>query len=486
MWQLTEALDALVPEILALSKAPGMSVAIGVDDEVVWAKGYGHADLATGRPMTTDAVAPTGSDAKPYTAVAALQLVERGLIGLDEPINGYLKDLVVTNPHGQREITLRDLLTHRSGLGTDLGFCSRELPPPLGDVLRDVLARGRTDAYGGGVLPLWGTPVGVHYQYSNLGIALVGYLVEQLNPDRVAFSEWVRRRIFAPLGMTSTCFPPAQHPDHVPADILRRRSTGYATLPGLQFPLPQIHVGAYPAGSALSTPSDHAKFLLAVAGGGRYGGARILSPETAKLMITPQGARGPDPDSAVGLVWNVFHHGEATGYVGHGGEYMWGWSQVSRFWPGRRIAVTANVNQWDLGDQGTSERPSHLAGRIVLGLTEAWVHGRDPRPARGPAAIRSYLAGLLVADRLTARLGITTQPSDGELTRITGSAVVAPGTPWDPASFQDGVRDVAATDGTLPALMATAGRELPPHHAALVLRQLGVPFLADRLGQALP
>lgn len=149
--QLTEALDAFVPEILGLCRAPGMSIALGTGDQVAWAKGYGYADLGAGRPMDTATVGPTGSDAKPYTAVAVMQLVERGLIGLDDPIREYLGDLRVANPLGEREITLRDLLTHRSGLGTDLGFCDGVPPAPLGELLRRVFAAGRTDAYRGGV-----------------------------------------------------------------------------------------------------------------------------------------------------------------------------------------------------------------------------------------------------------------------------------------------------------------------------------------------
>lgn len=477
--QLAEALDTLVPEILNLCKAPGMSVAVGMDDRVVWAKGYGYADLATGRPMTTATVGPTGSDAKPYTATAALQLVDRGLIGLDDPVNGHLGDLRVTNPHGAREITLRDLLTHRSGLGTDLGFSDRVPPLPLGDLLKRIFDEGRTDAYQGSVLPLWATPVGAHYQYSNVGIGLVGYLVERLNPDGVSFSEWVQRNLFTPLGMTSTCFPPAQHPDHVPADLLARRSTGYATLDGFQFRLPQIHAGVYPAGTALTTPSDHARFLLAMAGGGRLGDVRILLPDTAAAMVSPQAGRGPDPDSAVGLVWNVFQHGSPGYHVGHGGEYMWGWNQVSRFWPDRRIAVTASVNQWDLGDQGSSERPSHLAGRLMLGAVSAWADGADPRPLRSAAAARSYVAGLLVGDRLTSRLGIRTLLTDHDVDGIVEGAVVAPGTPWDPAAFGSAVRDVAATDGTLQGLLRLTRQKTQSHQLALVQRQLGVPFLGN-------
>ena len=128
---------------------------------------------------------------------------------------------------------------------------------PLGDLLKRIFAEGRTDAYQGRFLPLWATPVGTHCQYSNLGLGLIGYLVERLNPDGASFPDWLRRRLFAPLGMTSTCFPSAQHPDYVPADILGRRSTGYVA-----------------SGSC--------------------------DRQTAAAMIRPQAGRGPDPDDAVG------------------------------------------------------------------------------------------------------------------------------------------------------------------------------------------
>lgn len=196
-------------------------------------------------------------------------------------------------------------------------------------------------------------------------------------------------------------------------------------------------------------------------------------------MVTPQAGRGPDPDSAVGLVWNVFQHGSPGYHVGHGGEYMWGWNQVSRLWPERRIAVTASVNQWDLGDQGTSERPSHLAGRLMLGILSAWVEGADPRPSRGSAAARSYVAGLIVGDRLTSRLGISTALAASNVDAVVDTSIVAEGTPWDPEAFGAAVLDVAATDGTLPALLKLARQRTQSHHLALVQRQLGVPFLGS-------
>ncbi|TYB58935.1 beta-lactamase family protein [Nonomuraea sp. PA05] len=474
---LEEALDTFVPEIMEHCGTPGLSIAVGAGTEVALTRAYGVADLATGRPMTADTVAPTGSDCKPYTGVAALQLVERGVIGLDEPIDPYVR---VVNPHGQRPITLRDLLTHRSGLGAGMGNFDRVPPPPLGEHLRRVLEAGRSDAYGGTMVPFWAGPVGAAYQYSNVGIAVAGHLVELLNPDGVTFSEWVGRHVFEPLGMGSTVFPRAQHPDFVPAGLLARRSTGYATLPGLRLPLPTLYPGDYPAGSALSTPSDHARFVLAILNGG----APVLSRELATQMITAQASggtlAGPRPELAVGLVFNVF--GGQHPYVGHGGEYPWGWTHFTRGWTEDRVALVISANQLDLGDFGLSDRPGHAAARMVAEIVTAWVHGADPRPRRALAAGRSYLAGLLVGDRLTTRLGIASPPSEEDVARICAGGEAA--LPWDVEAFRAGVREVRLTASPLVDNVATVRREFVGHELALVAGQLGVPGLATQLANS--
>jgi hypothetical protein len=118
----------------------------------------------------------------------------------------------------------------------------------------------------------------------------------------------------------------------------------------------------------------------------------------------------------------------------------------------------------------------------MLDVVSAWVEGKDPRPLRDPAAARSYVAGVIVGDRLTSRLGISTVLTDRDVEGIVAESVVAEGTPWDPEAFGAAVRDVAATDGTLPSLMKLTREQLPHQHLALVRRQLGVPFLGAALG----
>ncbi|MEU7433860.1 serine hydrolase domain-containing protein [Streptomyces sioyaensis] len=477
-----EALDVLAPEILRLCGTPGMSIAVGVGDRVALTRAYGYADVTARRPMTTDTVGPTGSDAKTYTAAAIMQLVEAGLIRLDDPVNDHLTGWKVINPLGDREITLRDLLTHRSGMGPTLGYCGLEPPQSLNEHLRRIFADGRSDLYGGAVMPLWTSPVGKRYQYSNTGIALVGLLIETLNADRVSFSEWMQRRLFTPLAMDSTCFPPAHHTDCAPGDLLKRRSTGYATLDGYRFELPPVHIGDYPAGSALSTPSDHVRFVLMMLNGGALDGRGVLTPETTRCMLTPQGDGAvPGEDPAVGLTWNIFKHGDPLGYVGHGGEYYWGWNQFTRGWPGPRIALVVSTNQWDLADQGSSGRPSHLAARLVADVVSTWVSGRDPRSQRDPAAARSYLAGVLIADRYSGRLGIARPLADSEIVRIADTVAVEPGTPWDREAFCEAMRAHCAAGGTPRDMLMLLRRQLTEEHSALLQRQLGVPYLGQTL-----
>jgi hypothetical protein len=260
-----------------------------------------------------------------------------------------------------------------------------------------------------------------------------------------------------------------------------RRSTGYATLAGYQFPLPQIHIGDYPAGSALSTPSDHARFVLAMLGGGRLLGcpAPILRADTAATMLTPQAAFGPNPFASIGLVWSVFDYGTPGCYVGHGGEYFWGWSNFTRGWPEHRVSIVVNANQWHLADLGTSARPSHLAGRLIGDVVTAWVNGTDPRPRRSAAAAQSYLAGMIVADRLSTRIGARAPVTEEDAAAIAEAAIPASGTPWDPDAFRLALREVDATGGTMADVIALADRRLAHHHLSLLQHQLGMPRLRD-------
>jgi CubicO group peptidase (beta-lactamase class C family) len=237
---LIEALRQFIPRVMKLEGTPGLNLAIALDGSVVWEEGFGFANLERRVPMTAATVTHSGSMGKTYTATAVMQLVERGVIGLDEPISKYLPNLPITNPLGERAITVRDLLTHRSGLTSNSAGATFDVPEPLEARLKKAYASPSMESYGGTLAARWTAKVGERWQYSNTGVATLGYLVQVMNPEHLDFSDYVQRHIMDPLGMRSSQYPPVQDAAHIRPDIRARLSTGYATLGPAEIPTPTV------------------------------------------------------------------------------------------------------------------------------------------------------------------------------------------------------------------------------------------------------
>jgi len=116
---LIEATRAYARDAVHVTRTPGLSLAVARKGSVIWAEAFGMSDLARRRPMTIDATCRVGSFSKTYVAIAVMQLIERGVLELDTPVRRYLPDVDVSNPLGEREVTVYDLLTYRSGLAMD-------------------------------------------------------------------------------------------------------------------------------------------------------------------------------------------------------------------------------------------------------------------------------------------------------------------------------------------------------------------------------
>src|SRR5262245_17605393 len=318
-------LDELVPRALQVTGTPGLALAIARGGEIVLERGYGLADVESGRPMRPETVTHAGSMSKLYTAVAVLQLVEAGRLALDEPVASYV-DFPVDNPLGERPITVRDLMQHTSGLTPDAAGCDVAGYVPLDELIRDGYARDTFDDYGG-TLPRWSAKVGERWQYSNFGISTLGCLVELRNPDGLSHAEYVRTRILDPLGMTSSDFPPRWLPGEVRGDLLEKCSTGYAGYGPVALPTLPVYISAYPAGALLTTPGDHIKLLLVLA----HGGSPILDRESVDAMLAPAVPMGDG--GFTGLVAQITRRGEPEEAFGHWGAIMWGWWNVSLAFP---------------------------------------------------------------------------------------------------------------------------------------------------------
>ena len=451
-------LEEDIPHILRLVGTPGLNLAIARRGQVIYEDGFGYADLERKIPMTAETVTHSGSMGKTYTATAVMQLVERKILDLDAPVNRYLKGWRITNPLGGREVTVRDLMTHRSGLAGNAAWSVFRSPRPLAEHVPAAYGRERNDFYGGAASPTWTAKAGEKYQYSNLGIATLGYLVEITNPDKLTFSEYVQRHIIDPLGMASTQFPPVQDSAHIRPDIWARMSRGYAGLGPLRVPTPAIYFEDHPAGTVVTKPSDHVRLLLAMQNGRRYNNYQLLRPETVKMMLTPYQETGQDaefPPSGVGLVWNLTNWGKPNRSFSHGGAHMWGWTNWFVGYPELDVAIAVFMNQWSLPDDGAVAR--YREARLIIDMVRSWIEreraGTLKIAARRPWGWKvSYVAGLMMVEYANAVLGIKEPISPATIEMMVQGA--APRLErggqslWDPEAFRAGIRDLASAELT--------------------------------------
>jgi CubicO group peptidase (beta-lactamase class C family) len=313
--------------------------------KVAWFKAQGMADREASKQMPTDAMFRICSMSKPITSVAVMMLYEEGKFLLDDPVSKYLPEFknpkVLVKPAtgeaytipATKEITIRDLLRHTSGITYNWN-------PDLGPIYEKANVASGLLQYDGtigdnvkrlGPLPLLFNP-GERFEYS-LGVDVLGRLVEVVSGK--PFDEFLRTRIFEPLGMKDTYF-------FVPDNKVSRLATAYTYYDekGLQrFPDTPIREGSfvysadYPtrgpkklfSGGAglVSTAMDYARFCQMMLDDGKVGNTRLLSRKTIELMTHDQlGKIGPD--QGFGLGFGIEGVKGPLGELGSPGEYNWG------------------------------------------------------------------------------------------------------------------------------------------------------------------
>ena len=311
------ALDRSIADHMREGGIAGIGAAIVVDGKVAWTRGYGFADRRRGVPFTPDTVLNIGSISKTVTGVAMMRAVEEGALSLDADINTYLPFRVV-NPHRpEARITLRDLATHTSGI-TDRWAAYEQTyhyygdtPEPLGEFLREYFVPGGRHYAADNFLD---AAPGAQWEYSNLGAALAGYVVERAVGQ--SLPDYARARIFAPLGMASTAW---RLGDVDPA----RHAALYVRDNGLTVPILLYEGTTYPEGGVRTSVSDLARLFLALLDGGAYGPTRILQPASVAEMERYQFSAAHKPgnldlaEENAGLFWETKFNGTR---VGHGGS----------------------------------------------------------------------------------------------------------------------------------------------------------------------
>jgi CubicO group peptidase (beta-lactamase class C family) len=301
----TTALDPFFTAQMRTANVPGLSVAVVGGGRIKWAKGYGLANIAENKPVTTDTVFMLASVSKAVTAVALMQLIEdpaRGL-SLDQDVNGKLPFSVRHPRFPSTPITYRMLLTHTSGLIDSDGYWAVASPQPLHQGDSPIALLDFERGYVAKADSWASSAPATTYAYSNTGAALTGLLVETITGTNL--QDYAKANIFDRLGMKEASF------------FLRGLDASHIAMPYDGAPLaPQGHYGYpdYPDGQLRTSAPQLARFLLMFAQKGQCG-QRLLKEATVDLMATPQ---VPSIEPSQGLIWYYDQKG-GTRALGHNG-----------------------------------------------------------------------------------------------------------------------------------------------------------------------
>jgi CubicO group peptidase (beta-lactamase class C family) len=369
-------LDGVMASSMAAHDVPGATVAVVKDGETFLAKGYGEADVASGRPVEADrTLFRIGSVSKLVTWTAVMQGVERDRLSLSTDVNRYLDDSPVTVPERYGEpVTLEHLGTHTAGFEEEL---AGTLVPGESDVrpLGPMLEANR---------PARVRPPGELPAYSNWGAALAGHVVaERAN---TTFDRYVEREVFEPIGMGSSTF---RQP--VGSDLRSRLAEGYLHRGGVYDRGEFEYVGVPPAGSMSATATDMAAFMNAHLGNGSHDGGRILDPGSVRSMHERHYTTVEGLDGMAYGFYEMDENGHEV--IGHGGDTQLFHSLVFLL-PERDVGVFVSYNA-----------PGGVPARGEL--FEAFMDRYYPAPDDGPATADAGDLGRFTGDYRTTRIPYT-------------------------------------------------------------------------------
>jgi CubicO group peptidase (beta-lactamase class C family) len=303
-------LDGFIEGRMKAFDVVGVTVSVVHGGELILAKGYGHDDLEAGRPVdAARSLFRPGSISKTLTWTAVMQLHEQGKLDLETDIQTYLPEIPIPRTFDE-PITMLHLMAHAPGFedsaaGHLFAGSADEVLPLVEYLQTHQPARVRLP----GTIPA----------YSNYGTGLAGQIVSHLSG--MPFEDYVERNILEPLGMEHTTFREPwgpQRPDPMPDALRANVSKGYLRKVGRFEASDFEFIGQIgPAGALSTTATDMARWMLVHLGEGSYAGARILRPDTARLMHTRHFALDPElPGVAHGFIEGRIHGYRA---LGHGG-----------------------------------------------------------------------------------------------------------------------------------------------------------------------
>ena len=383
------AIDSMMQREMARTHTPGAQISVVQNGRVVYTKGYGVADVETGRPVTDRTLFQTGSVPKLFTGLLLAQLANNGTLDLHAPASRYLPEIA-----GRKvgETTAHDLLTHSAGW-----INSGNAWGPLDENAFDVAHRNIADTM---IVPgLRGI-----YSYSNPSLAMAGYIAERA--ARRPFAVVQDSLLLRPLGMMRSTMRPM-------VAMTYDFSLGHVRAPGAAVstvvrPMP-ANAAHWGSGFVYTNTAETARLAIAMMNDGMIDGRRVLSPDAIRAVTTAHVMRGGSRVLGVGYGMNsdsIFKHR----FWQKGGSVD-GYRALLTMWPSENLAIVVFVNQQsDLTYLVTSQ-----AAQLIAGIAHPRLPA-DPPPTAGREPTAAERAELIGTYRLGRRT-FTIEELDGRLVR---------------------------------------------------------------------
>jgi CubicO group peptidase (beta-lactamase class C family) len=403
------AFKEVINREIAAGNISGVSVGLVEGNRILYVDGFGFADKKKRLPATRDTVYRAGSISKLFTALATMQLVERGKLSIDQPVTELWPDFRIVNPFPDaKPITLRQLMAHRAGMFREcpVGSYFDSSEPGLRATVRSIEPC---------VLVY---PPETKTKYSNIGVTVVGQTVGTV--AGLPFQDYAREMLFRPLEMKHSSF-------------MRTKAVGYQLATGYmlvanarsgfhEIEAPRFELGTLPAGNLYATAEDLAIFLRVLLAGGRSGGTQIVRPETLAEMWTAQLTQ---ESNGFGIGFLVGHGKNGKKTIGHSGA-VFGFTSSLAAIPEDRLGVIVLAND-DLASAAV-ERINNAAWRMLRDQKEEVKASVPPSlDISGEYESESYWAKI---NGLTANFSgeKTTLRPAGELTFEINNRIINNGT----------------------------------------------------------
>jgi len=395
-------MTAHIEDSMAKQNVTGLSIALVDGQNVVWMRGFGHADKEANLPAQADTIYEIGSISKTFAAAAIMRLVDEGRMDIDQPLAAYVPAFSIKQRFpGSGPITIRSILTHHSGIPGDIfnGAFTEGQPFAFRPWLLDILKNEYTAA-----------PVGSVMAYSNSAMALLHLAIEAAAPG--GFGAYTNA-IFDRMDMRATSY---ELDARIPRAKLSQAYSG-----GVKMPL--LYGNLSTAGSIRSSVADMARYIKMIHAGGVAAGGRVVSQDGLDAMFTRQNGNAPlDFDQRIGLAWFL---GRADYYGGrmveHEGATPWFHSMI-KILPDHQLGVVvlSNTMAADVGEIAGRTLESALQEKkgISPPPSAAPVYS-PPDPTWSPARLQA-LAGVYVKNVSGMNFGTVTVEAVAGGLRVAG------------------------------------------------------------------